>query len=199
MLVKTRPWVKYSKYSSHVYLLCCSMYSFYSHHVYYMFSAKLKSKEEEARQFLLTQVTATDTEIGKANEKLNQLKCNAEKVAPSKEWQERLARDDLPSDLDATNKELKELQSSVKLLKESRVVLTTERTKMKEGIEGLFDNVSIQTIKKKEGPKKRKAKELGDEGEGEDEAPESKKKVQASLSTFFGGGKKKKAADPSAK
>ena len=164
--------------------------------MYYLFSVKLKSKEEEARQFLLTQVSATETEIGKANEKLNLLKSNAEKVAPSKEWQERLARDDLPADLNATNKELAELQSSIKSLKETRVVLSAERTKMKEGIEGLFDNVSIQTIKKKEGPKKRKAKELGDDGE--DEAPESKKKVQASLSTFFGGGKKKKA-DPSAK
>ena len=163
---------------------------------YYMFSAKLKSKEEEARQFLLTQVTATETELGQTNEKLTLLKSNAEQVAPSKEWQERLARDDLPANLDATNKELKELQSSIKSLKETRVVLSVERTKMKEGIEGLFDNVSIQTIKKKEEPKKRKAKEL--EGEGEEEAPESKKKVQASLSTFFGGGKKKKA-DPSTK
>jgi len=161
-----------------------------------MFSAKLKSKEEEARQFLLTQVTATETEIGKANEKLNLLKSNAEKVAPSKEWQERLSRDEFPADLNAANKELTELQSSVKSLNETRVVLSTERNKMKEGIEGLFDNVSIQTIKKKEEPKKRKAKELGDDGE--DEAPESKKKVQASLSTFFGGGKKKKA-DPSTK
>lgn len=164
--------------------------------MYYLFSVKLKSKEEEARQFLLTQVSATETEIGKANEKLNLLKSNAEKVAPSKEWQERLARDDLPADLNATNKELAELQSSIKSLKETRVVLSAERTKMKEGIQRLFDNVSIQTIKKKEEPKKRKAKELGDDGE--DEAPESKKKVQASLSTFFGGGKKKKA-DPSTK
>ena len=167
--------------------------------MYYLFSVKLKTKEDEARQFLLAQVTATDTEIGKANELLAQIKSNAEKVAPSKEWQERLARDDLPADLDATNKELKELQSSIKSLKETRVVLSVERTKMKEGIEGLFDNVSIQTIKKrKKGTKKRKAEELGDE-EDEDVVPESKKKVQASLSTFFGGGKKKKAADPSAK
>ena len=81
--------------------------------MYYLFSVKLKSKEEEARQFLLTQVSATETEIGKANEKLNLLKSNAEKVAPSKEWQERLARDDLPADLNATNKELAELQSSI--------------------------------------------------------------------------------------
>ena len=166
--------------------------------MYYLLSVKLKSKEEEARQFLLTQVSATETEIGNANDKLNLLKSNAEKVAPAEKWQERLAHDGLPADHDATNKELKELQSSVKLLKESRVVLTTERTKMKEGIEGLFDNVSIQTIKKKEEPKKRKAKEL-DGDDGEDEAPESKKKVQASLSTFFGGGKKKKGAGPSAK
>ena len=166
--------------------------------MYYLLSVKLKSKEEEARQFLLTQVSATETEIGKANEKLNLLKSNAEKVAPSKEWQERLYRDDLPADLNSTNKELKELQSSIKSLKETRVVLSAERTKMKEGIEGLFDNVSIETIKKKKKkePKKRKAKEL-DGDDGEDEAPE-KKKVQASLSTFFGGGKKKKA-NPSTK
>ena len=166
--------------------------------MYYLFSAKLKSKGEEARQFLSTQACATAREIFTASETLSQLKSKAEKVAPTKKWQERLAHDDLPADLDATNKELKELQSSIKSLKETRVVKQNERNKMKEGIEGLFDNVSIQTIKKKEGPKKRKAKEL-DGDDGEDDAPESKKKVQASLSTFFGGGKKKKAADPSAK
>ena len=142
------------------------------------------------------------TEVVQADEKLARLRGSAEIVAPTKKWQERLARDDLPADLDATNKELTELQSSVKSLNETRVVLSTERNKMKEGIEGLFDNVSIQTItkkeepNKKEEPKKRKAEELEDNGENKDEVPESKKKVQASLSTFFGGGKKKKA-DPS--
>jgi len=167
--------------------------------MYYLFSAKLKSKEEEARQFLSTQACATASEIFTANETLSQLKSKAEKVAPAKKWQERLARDDLPADLDVTNKELTELQSSVKSLNETRVVLSTERNKMKEGIEGLFDNVSIQTImkkeepKEKEEPKKRKVEELEDNGENKDDVPESKKKVQASLSTFFGGGKKKKA------
>ena len=166
--------------------------------MYYLFSAKLKSKGEEARQFLSTQACATAREIFTASETLSQLKSKAEKVAPTKKWQERLARDDLPADLDATNKELIELQSSVKSLKETRVVLSAERTKMKEGIEGLFDNVSIETIKKKkEEPKKRKAEDLEDNGENKDDVPESKKKVQASLSTFFGGGKKKKKADPS--
>ena len=114
----------------------------------YLFSAKLKSKEEEALLFLSAQITATETEIGKANEKLTQLirlsrLVNAWNVAPSKEWQERLARDDLPADLNATNEELTELKASVDSLAVSREVLSAEKTKMKEGIEGLFDDVVL--------------------------------------------------------
>ena len=110
-------------------------------------SVKLQKMEDEARQFLLTQFLATRTEEDNSNEKFRQLLrlsqlVNAVNLAPKKKWHNR-PRDDLPADLDATNKELTELQASVDSLTVSREVLSAEKTKMKEGIEGLFDDVVL--------------------------------------------------------
>ena len=136
----------------------------------------------------MSQLSKTKTELTCANKSLVKLRDRAEEVAPSKEWQERLACGDVPTELVVATKELNELSKK-------KFTVDFQLDEMKAGITRLFDNVSAEVKEKKKKSKKRKVEELDDDGEdnGEDEVPKSKKKVQASLSTFFGG-KSKKAA-----
>lgn len=134
----------------------------------------------------MSQLSKTKTELTYANKSLVKLRDRAEEVAPSKEWQERLACGDMPTELVVATKELNELSKK-------KFTVDFQLDEMKAGMKKLFDNASAEVKKKKS--KKRKVEELeaNREGDDEDGVSKSKKKVQASLSTFFGG-KSKKAA-----
>lgn len=136
----------------------------------------------------MSQLSKTKTELTYANRSLVKLRDQAEEVAPSKEWQERLACGDMPTELEIATNELNELSKK-------KFTVDFQLDEMKAGITKLFDNVKAEVKKKKKKSKKRKVEELEADREGDDEdgVSKSKKKVQASLSTFFGG-KSKKAA-----
>ena len=67
-------------------------------------SAKLHKKEKEVEEFLLSQLSRTNTHLIRASTKLERLRDSAKEVAPNKEWQERLACGDMPTELVVANK-----------------------------------------------------------------------------------------------
>jgi len=129
-------------------------------------SAKLHKKEKEVEEFLLSQLSKTNTQLIRASTKLEKLRDSAKKVAPNKEWQERLACGDMPTELVAANKELNELATKT-------YTVEVDGDKMKEVIERLFDSVRVEAKKKKRS-KKRKVEELNNEDDDKQASPKKK-------------------------
>ena len=103
----------------------------------------------------------------RASTKLEKLRDSAKEVAPNKEWQERLACGDMPTELVAANKELNELATKT-------YTVEVDGDEMKEVIERLFDSVRVEAKKKKRS-KKRKVEELNNEDDDDKQASPKKK------------------------
>ena len=163
----------------------------------HVYSVKLREKENEAKAFLLSQISDITTKLGQATRQLALLRQKAEEIAPQEEWKTRLSCEFPSLDLNSTIRALERYERQVTLMKTNRISLQRGKDidKVKDGIEKLFKSIKIEAKKNND---KKKRKILGDPEEAEDDELESPKKkmnigtkVQASLQTFFGGKSKK--------
>ena len=172
-------------------LIICT-FSHYTH------SVKLREKENEAKAFLLSQISDITTKLGQPTRHLALLPQKAAEIAPHEERKTRLFCEFRSLDLNSTIRALERYERQVTLMKTNRISLQRGKDidKVKDGIEKLFKSIKIEA--KKNNDKKKKWKILGDPEEADDDELESPKKkmnigakVQASLQTFFRGKSKK--------
>lgn len=114
-------------------------------------SATLRRKEIETKSILVWKANKILKQITAEKEKLSSIMIEAEKAVPKKEWGERLAARDLPVDLEAVNKALKELMSIVESMEarrkgEKRVAVIDA---MAAGLKKLFKSVNVAPMEKK--------------------------------------------------
>ena len=114
----------------------------------------------------MSQLSKTNTQLIRASTKLERLRDSAKEVAPNKEWQERLACGDMPTELVVANKELNELAMKT-------YTVEVNGDEMKDVIERLFDSVRVEAKKKKKS-KKRKVEELNNEDDDKQASPKKK-------------------------
>lgn len=112
---------------------------------------KLQKKERDVKAFILKQICETSEELSEVTATCAQLLDKAEKIAPQKQWKERLSCNDLPSNLAETASELKKFRSSVRLLKATRKSFERRSSieEMKGGFESLFKCFDDTETKKK--------------------------------------------------
>lgn len=126
----------------------------------------------------MNQICNTGDELSAANTTLAQLLKKAEDIAPQNEWHTRLSNDDLPSDVNALQKELKGLKANIKSMKSN--LRGTNIDEMKGVFDKLFESVHIRTETKR--------KRIADSDDSEDGMLDSPKSKLLKSSDDKGGG-----------
>lgn len=139
----------------------------------------LLAKENENKDFITKQLRPTENEYTNANEKLARLRSKAEEMAPEKDWYARLSQSDMPVDLNNANTELRNIKSSIKSIKTTRLGLQrmADIDGVKVGLGLLFQTVNVGTNDMGKKAKKRKSLENLDETEDEMPGTIKRKKV----------------------
>ena len=101
---------------------------------------KLIEKHNESITFIRSQLTEVNVDVYEAKLSLERLATEAEEIAPKAEWYARLAKDDLPVDLDDAIKALQISTSNLKSLDATRSSKKWHDRvhKLREGVEMLF-------------------------------------------------------------
>lgn len=111
---------------------CCS-------HIHCL-SDKLIEKQNESKFFIVNQLAEANMEVSGAVNLLSRLLTEAEDIAPKAELYTRLAKNDLPADLDGVIKALHVSASNLQLLANIRVSSQTTYSicEMREGFEWIY-------------------------------------------------------------
>lgn len=137
----------------------------------------MRRRENENKEFILLQICNTGDELSAANTTLAQLLKKAEEIAPQNEWHTRLSNDDLSSDVNALQKELKGLKANIKSIKSN--LRGTNIDEMKGVFDKLFESVHVRTETKR--------KRIADSDDSEDGMLDSPKNKLLKSSDDKGG------------
>lgn len=166
-------------------------------------SELLKNNHSSLRVQQAVQIKKVKENLDEVETKTKRLLTSAEKIAPMKEWHERLQQTDLPVDLAGLDAALKESSNLVKSIESTRIGWQRKEDvdALSTSINGLFKDKEDE---KDEGGESRKRK-IGDEvdedadnaavddtaGEGatnhNSDGGKAKKKRQSAISSFFVG------------